>query len=242
MKREPLMSVAYFNEAISYLRSTIAERKAKLQNSATTLKKPQVLARANMRDCCELLISRYSVGEPVGDLSDGIEPIICAWEQALTLEPTSPNDFTYIDDYVRTLWLTSICLIFNVSEPLWQRLLVCAGNEGQDMLFERLVSSRTSGRKQASTLQHMEPYGMLNRAAAYGSTEDASQFLKVWYKGMRNVGWYDNHKGQDGGGFFGYWAIEVAGAVVACGIDDTKLLDLPYYPKDLAAYGKSIRR
>lgn len=239
-KREPLMTDAYFSDAITYMQATLADRTAKLEGgNASSIKKPYVLARANFRDRCELLIARYSAGEPVAALAGEVEPIVAAWEKALATPGSQPNDLTYLDDYVRSLWLLSLGLIFKVDDTVWKRLLACMGGEGQDTLVERLASRRTAGRPQARSLLHPEPYALLDQAAALVSPDHMARFLKAWYPGLREVGWHDSHKGPDGGGFFGYWAIEAAGVAVAFGMDDAPFRDMPFYPVDLADFGRS---
>src|SRR5205807_8050126 len=45
-----------------------------------------------------------------------------------------------------------------------------------------------------------------------------AQFLKSWYKNLKDTYWYECHKRPQGGGFFGYWSMEAAGAVKAFGM------------------------
>lgn len=229
-------------ESIDYLQSTIAERTQKLDNDNGQLKKPQVFTYANFQDQCELLIARYSAGEPVSALAGDLQAIVAAWERSLASAPSSPNDLGYIDDYVRSLWIVSLALIFRADDALWQRILVCAGNEGRDRLFERLVARRTAGRLPATALLHPRSYAFLDQAAEKTSADEVVRFLTAWYPALKDIGWYDCHKGPDGGGFFGYWAIEGAGVAVAFGIDDASFRDMPYYPKDLADHGRESSR
>jgi Domain of unknown function (DUF1911)/Domain of unknown function (DUF1910) len=238
-KREPLMTDAYFNEAITDLHTSIEEREAKLASMPPALKKPHILARANFVGRLELLLTRYSAGEPVVDLVSAFEPIVAAWERTLSHEAASPNDLAYLDDYVRSLWLVSLGIIFDTPDDVWKRLLTCMGNEGRDQLVERLVARRTPGRPAATALLHPGVYAPLDKAATSLAAQEVARFLKGWYAGLRDVGWHDAHKGPDGGGFFGYWAVEAAGVVVAFGLDDAALRGLPSYPADLSAHGLS---
>jgi hypothetical protein len=233
------MTEAYFQEAIDYIQSTITERAGKLQNNTGQIKKPQILAQANFRDQCELLVARYSAGHPVDTLTNDLAAVVSAWEASLATPGSSANDLSYLDDHVRSLWIVSLGLIFRVDDDLWERILACAGNEGQDRMFERLVSTRTPGRAPASKLLHPRAYAFLDSAAQKKSPEEMIRFLKAWYPALQEIGWYDSHKGPEGGGFFGYWAIEAAGVAVVFGIDDSTFKDLPYYPKDLADHGRS---
>lgn len=115
------MTGAYFQEAIDHIQSTVAERAAKLKNTTGQIKKPQVFAHANFRDQRELLVARYSAGEPVDTLANGLDALVSAWETALSTPGSSANALAYLDDYVRSLWIVSLALIFGASDALWQR-------------------------------------------------------------------------------------------------------------------------
>ena len=63
-------------------------------------------------------------------------------------------------------------------------------------------------------------------------------YLKKWYRGMRNCYWHDRHKARSDAGFFGYWAFEAGLVTLLWDIDDTPYRDLPYYPKDLVDHAR----
>lgn len=188
MKREPLMTPAYFAQAITDIRAAIVQRTAKLDDPGASLKKPQILAHANFTDQCELLLSRYSAGEPVTALTGDLKAVVAAWERWLACAPPPANDLRYLDDYVRSLWIVSLGLIFRVSDALWHRNLACAGDEGQDRLFERLAACRTAGRRQTDTLLHPRAYTLLDQAATQASAPLMARFLTAWYPAMREIG------------------------------------------------------
>jgi hypothetical protein len=144
-----------------------------------------------------------------------------------------------IDDYVKSLWLLSFALLFDVDQPTLDRLLRCIGNEGKDLLFERLVSTRITGRRAAEKLVWPRPYEPLYRAIGSSPAEKPEllqKFLKSWYKSLKQCYWHECHKGPKGGGFFGYWAIEAAGVAKTFAIDDGAFRDMPYYPRDLVRH------
>ena len=240
MKREPLMTQAYFEEAAQYLESTISKRSIDLDNPSA-FKKPQILARANFRDSCELLITRYSKGDPVSELYADFEAIIGHWERFQSFGEHGQTNFEYLDDYVRSLWIASLARVFNADGNTWDRLLRCAKNEGHDRLFERIASVRPSDRAPATRLAHSEIYEPLDSVwDLQGDSQltKISAFLGSWYKKLNDIGWHDCHLGPEGGGFCGYWAMEVAAVVIACDIDDSSFRDFPYYPKDLTAFAR----
>jgi hypothetical protein len=63
-----------------------------------------------------------------------------------------------------------------------------------------------------------------------------AKFLTAWRPGMSKTYWRDCHRGPEGGGYFGYWCFETAGAVRVFVMDDSAFRDNVYYPKDLAAH------
>lgn len=63
------------------------------------------------------------------------------------------------------------------------------------------------------------------------------QYLKTWYKGMKDCYFYDLHKNK-GLLFFGYWAFEAAMVTVLYDLDDSDYSHMLYYPKDLVAYAR----
>ena len=110
-----------------------------------------------------------------------------------------------------------------------------ARSAAKDALFEALIATRTPGRKQTDTLLHENIFRPLFSAIfAKGESRAAfvKRYLKDWYGAFRRAYWHDSHKGPEGGGFFGYWAVEVAGVVEAFGMDDAAFRDMPYYPRD----------
>ena len=164
--------------------------------------------------------------------------VIHAYEAHAGGPAFTPYDFADLDSYVVALWLVSFALIFKVDDTLWSRLLACIGNESKDALYETLVATRTPNRVQAQGLSHPRIFEPLFKAiSAKGESRDAflERYLKGWYGAFSNAYWHDSHKGPEGGGYFGYWAVEIAGVVAAFDMDDSPFRGMPYYPKDLIA-------
>ena len=236
-QREPLMSSGYFDGKVGYLEKTMKDRLQKLQDQPTVYTKPEVFLYSNFRNSYQLIFLDYSRGESIEALKTRFAPVVAAWEQYQASPKSEINNFSAVDDYVVSLWLLSFAILFDVDDALLNRLLKCIGNEGKDLLFERLVATRVNGRKAANGLIHPKPYELLYKAIeASGDARDKlmTQFLKTWYKSLKDTYWYECHKGPQGGGFFGYWSIEASGVVKAFGMDDRAFRDMPYYPKDLA--------
>ena len=187
------------------------------------------------------LILRYSRGDAVAELKPLFPPIIPDWEHYLAAPYSDKflivaEDASTLENYVLALWMVSLARIFEVDESLFGRLLKCIGNEGKDILLERLIAGKTAGIAKADTLVFPKIYSPLLAAIDAEAKERPrlfKAFLDNWYRNMKPTYWYENHKGPGGGGFFGYWAIEAAGVVKTFGIDDSSFRDVPYYPTDL---------
>jgi hypothetical protein len=199
----------------------------------------------------EFPILLYSAGALIEEVKSAFTRVPEAWgaydalaDQAYpeSEKPQRPTFIASQETYVTALWIVSLALIFNVDDEIFSRLVQLAdskgkgNNEGQDLLYEKLVSSRLSGRKPADKLLYPKPYKLLYDA--FAAQRDAraelfEQFLTQWYPGAKGVYWHDSHKSRTGEGFFGYWAIEAAGAVKAMKADDSSFRDMPYYPRDL---------
>lgn len=235
-KREPLMDEAFFVDSLQYIDKIIDSRSTKLREQPELYKKPTTLLWANFRDRYQQIFLGYSLNENVPQLAARFPAVVDAYETYLRDKKAAATDLRDLDEYIVSLWLVSFALLFRVDESLWQRLLACIGNEGRDALFEALIATHGPNRKGAIDLLHPAIFQPLfNAIAAKGESRNAhiKTYLKNWYKSLRATYWIDSHKGPKGGGFFGYWAVEVAGLVAAFQMDDTPFRDMPYYPKDL---------
>jgi Domain of unknown function (DUF1911)/Domain of unknown function (DUF1910) len=231
--REPLMPEAFFAETLRYIDEAISTRDAALQERPV---RPQIGLYANFRDRYEQIFLGYSSDETVNQLASRFPAVVDAYEAYVRCPAHTPPDLADLDRYVVSLWLVSFAILFCVDDSLWHRLLSCIGNEGRDALFEAVVAARSPNRKKATGLLHAKIFqSLFDSIAAEGEQRSVliRQYLKAWYKALKNGYWVDSHKGKDGGGFFGYWAVEAAGVVAAFGMDDAAFRDMPYYPRDL---------
>jgi len=235
-KRESLFAENFFFESIRYSEAIIASRAEKLRLQPDVYKKPQTFKYATFGDRYRLIFLEYSVGSDLKSMSARFPACVDAYEDYLRCEVHEETDFSSLDDYLISLWLLNFALIFEVEDELVTRLLKCIGNEGRDSLFEKLVSTRVAGRKPAVELAFPTIFDPLARATVAAAAERERlirQYLESWYKAMKSAYWHDAHKGPDGGGFFGYWAMEVAGVVKAFKVDDAAFRNMRYYPRDL---------
>lgn len=201
----------------------------------------------------ELTLIRYSRGDPIGELAQYFPLLMDMWEEAERLGKDvwdADTQFTRHtwrvnkDFYMDSFWLVGLALALEIPDDQWQRLLALIGNQGQDILLDRVIASRQPGRKIGGKLCFPKPYRHLLAAVDAPKDEQAVKllhFLDRWYPelaGGRSVMsrpyWYDRHPPNlEGGGYFGYWCIEAVAAVKAFGLDDSLCLGHPHYPGDL---------
>src|SRR5690606_6962558 len=162
-------------------------------------------------------------------------------------------DLSNLNHYQWCFGLIGLALALEVPDVHWQRLLALVGQEGEDVLLDKVVACRQSGRRIGSALLHDRPYGRLLTCLELGGDQQARllrDFLDHWYPELARTGkqrlwWYDygdpvKHP-LEKGSYFGRWCIEAVAAVKSFGIDDTDCLDHPYYPGDLVQDGRSPR-
>lgn len=154
-----------------------------------------------------------------------------------------------LDHHVVCFWLVGFAIIFNVSEKLWNRLLVLVDNEGEDGPLDRLISTRQKDRLIGTKLSHSQPYSRLLRALEAPKDLQAAllyDFVDKWYSELNREGtkrspaiyqrpyWYTfGDENFDGGAYFGRWCVEAVAIVKAFGLDDSLCLGHENYPGDL---------
>ncbi len=240
MKREKLMSEEYFREQIEYTKYIIKNRLDKLKNdTAGVYKYPIIFMYANARDSLHDLVLTYSAGDTVESMKALFLPAIEAQHEYIKYTWADGNkniDVEDLDSYMTMLWLISFAIILKVDEHTWNRLLAFVDIAGTDTLFDILIATKYTHRPISKIVHHEKIFATL--LEVFTAEKDDRQdilmkYMKHWYTSMRNVYWHDNHKGPDGGGFFGYWAIEAAAVCVALSIGHEKLDSMDYFPKDL---------
>lgn len=208
-----------------------------------------------------LMLRRYSRGDALSEIAQHFGPSLDAWEEAEVLGRkvwTFEQQYTRhawqvnFDHYILCFWLVGLALSLEVPDEQWSRLVALLGNDGEDALLDRVIATRTFGRKIGSSLCFEKPYGRL-LAAVDASTERQPgllrDFVERWYEEIGTIGragrakqavpyvhpyWYKfGNDNFEGGAYFGRWCVEAVAAVKAFGIDDSLCLGHEHYPGDL---------
>lgn len=215
-------------------------------------------------DYARLMLRKYSSGTPIRDLVQHFPGLLDAWELSNRLseevckehhlQTCRDWDFslTNLNHYNWCFWLVGLALALEVPDDQWQRLLALVGCEGEDVLLDRVIASRSPARRTGTTLLHAKPYARLLKAVDAPKDQQATllrDFVEHWYAELKRPApknkkappvepfWYiygDPEKSPlEKGSYFGRWCIEAVAAVRAFGLDDSLCLGHEHYPGDL---------
>jgi hypothetical protein len=258
MMRDNLASEAYWNKWVAYVTKQITDmiEECKIPAKDTNYY-PQYVFELT-KNYWELMLYRYSRGDPIQELVQYFAPMLDAWEESKRLgkdvwtpeQQYTRNTWTVnLDLYIVSFWLVGLALTLEISEDLWQRLLVLIGNEGNDILLDRIIATRSPQRKIGDKLCHPKPYQRLLKAIDAPVNQQPqllSAFVDNWYAELNRPNanemaavyarpyWYNfGNRNLEGGAYFGRWCVEAVAAVKALGLDDSLCLGHRHYPGDL---------
>ena len=260
--RDALKDEAWFERWVRYDIERIAQMQDKLRTPAANRAYEPQYAFELATGILESMLRRYSRGDAVAELGALFAPLLDAWETAERLgagvwtEEQQQRRHAWslnLDHYVQSFWLVGLALALERPDAEWQRLLRLVGNEGEDVLLDRVIASRQPGRRIGTTLCHPQPYRSLLDAvdaAPAAQPKLLRAFVERWYTGLDRPPkkglspqtalyerpYWHRYDSVDGA-YFGYWCVEAVAAVKAFGIDDGACLGLPHYPGDLLRAG-----
>ncbi|WP_374411184.1 PoNi-like cognate immunity protein [Hydrogenophaga sp.] len=261
MIRAPLGGQAYWDEWTVYSEGRFQHmQEIASQTSGDANYRPQYVFEI-AKDNYEQILRRYSRGDPITELSVYFPPLLDAWEQSEALGQsvwTEQQQYTRhawavnLDHYIVCFWLVGLALSLNIPDDQWNRLTALVGNDGEDELLDRVIASRTPGRKIGTKLCHPKPYQRLLKGVNAPPEQQAQllqDFVQHWYQDLNRPPkpglsemtamydrpyWYTyGNRNFEGGAYFGRWCVEAVAAVKAFGIDDSLCLGHEHYPGDL---------
>lgn len=260
MIRDLLCNKDYWDQWVSFGDSRITQMQDNLQTPAGDPSyEPQYVAELSQTNW-EQIIRRYSRGDPIDGLAVYFPPMLDAWEESERLGKSvwTPAQMhirhtwaVNIDCYHGHFWKIALALLLDIPEDQWQRLIALVGNEGEDILLDRLIASRSPERRIGTELCFPKPYARLLAAIEAPPARQAKLlkgFLDHWYAELGRYAkharvpqlnpytepyWYTFAKHNlMGGAYFGQWCLEAAAAVKAFGLDDNLCLGHRHYPGD----------
>ncbi|MDO8926269.1 MAG: DUF1911 domain-containing protein [Sideroxyarcus sp.] len=257
MIRAPMGDQVYWDKRAEFLSNAIKEKFELLNKPSSNPTYEAQFTFDLSKYHVNLVLRRYSRGDPIRDLSQPFLGLLDAWELSNKLSAEicakhnlkTCRDWTFelsnLNHYNWCFWLVGLALALEIPEEQWQRLLALIGGEGEDVLLDRVIASRSPNRKIGIALLHKKPYARLLKAIDATKDQQAvllRDFVEHWYaelarKGNQQLWWYiygDPVKHPlEKGSYFGRWCIEAVAAVKAFGLDDSLCLGHEHYPGDL---------
>ncbi|MCA7928494.1 DUF1911 domain-containing protein [Burkholderia cepacia] len=258
MTRDSLAPRSYWDKWIEYSHNRIADMLARCKEpSANPGYRPQYVFELALNHL-ELILNRYSRGDSVTVLSQYLPGLLDAWEESVKLGESVFTDeqkalrrswARNLDFYIISFWLVGFALTLEIPDDQWRRLINLIGNEGEDVLLDRVIASRDHDRKIGAELRHPKPYKRLLDAVNASASDQPRMlrsFVENWYRELDRPDkkggvpaiyakpyWYGFDENIDGGAYFGFWCVEAAGTVKALNLDDSLCAGLKHYPWDL---------
>lgn len=208
-------------------------------------------------DILRLTLRRYSHGEQICELAQMFSQLLDTWELSNSLADEvcaqhglkSCRDWVFdlsdLNHYLWCFWLIGLALALRIPDEQWSRLLTLIGEEGRDVLLDRVIASRQPSRIVGEVLLHEKPYALLLKAIDSPKEQQAlllHEFVNGWYpqlnrRGKQQPWWYNYGDPEkhplEMGSYFGRWCIEAVAAVEAFKLDDSQCVGHPHYPGDL---------
>lgn len=199
---------------------------------------------------------QYSAGAALAALRAFFPTVLSGWEDYakchVAFHGTSraggrkvPHLDLYDDDFWSAIRLTSFAICLGYTDLL-PRVAALWDYENDDMdgLLERLVAPYVPGRGTPpdKCTRHLPYFKTIKIFAAAPEQRPAlmAKYLDEWYKASRREPYYESHtKGRDHN-YKGYWSFEAAAISVLLEIDDSSYRDKPFYPAELADYGRQF--
>lgn len=247
----------FWSKWIKHSEDNIVKDRAQINTpSGNPVYRPQFVWDVS-RDILRLMLRRYSQGDPVSDLKKLFPDILDMWELSNRLADEVCAEYhletcrdwifelSSLNHYIWCFWLVGLALVLDIPDDQWRRLLALVGEEGKDILLDRVIVSRQPSRVIGSVLLHDKPYNRLLKAIDAPKEQQAIRlraFVNYWYpelnrRGQEQPWWYqygDPEKHPlEKGSYFGRWCIEGVAAVKAFDLDDSLCLGHENYPGDL---------
>lgn len=248
----------YWDEQVSLDSGAIKKRTAMLaQESKNPVYDPEY-SFGTSRYCLSLILSRYSRGDDINELSQYFAPMLDMWELSNRLSDeickehnlTSCRDWVFsfknLNHYNFCFWLVGLGILLDVDEDIWHRLITLIGDEERDFLLDSIISYRYPNREiNRDKTHHQKPYKRLIKAINAPKDKQAillQEFVENWYKELTrkqpNELWWHMadtpiKRVMELGVYNGHWCIEAAVCAKVFDIDDSLCLNHPHYPKAL---------
>ncbi|KVU27923.1 hypothetical protein WK57_23730 [Burkholderia ubonensis] len=252
-RRQRFISERYYNWLSDFLVKSIDKWSRILPANGSEAQKHATAASYRADGRFELMMLRYTAGEPIASLRGDLDLIVTDYEEYAKFQGREferPNWPPFLlgelKDYERAMQLIGLCYLLHRRDLLPRiAALEDPSYRAQDTLYEDLLAYSLEGRTDVDTWFH-EPYrDCIN--SVYGDSDeesltDLNSYLENWYSSMSSVDWHDSHLdlSEERGLYFGYWAVEAAALAYLLELDDASLHEHIVYPKDLVEFARTF--
>ncbi|MCT7298910.1 PoNi-like cognate immunity protein [Ralstonia sp. CHL-2022] len=253
-RRQRFISEQYFKWLAGFSVDSIEKWSKLLPANGSEDSKRAIAASLRAENRFELLLLRYTAGEPIAPMREELDKVIADYEEYAkyqSKEFESPNwpafRLSELNEYERAMQLIGLCYLLHRRDLLPRiAALEDPTYRAQDTLYEDLLAYGMDGRVDVDQWFHESYRDCIN--SIYGDSDeeslaDLNTYLDKWYASMRGVNWHDSHLdlSEERGLYFGYWAIEAAALAYLLELDDTLLREHIVYPKDLVDFARSFQ-
>ncbi|GKT24261.1 PoNe immunity protein domain-containing protein [Acidovorax sp. SUPP3334] len=200
-------------------------------------------------DLCMFSLQNCILQYGRGDTLEEIRPTIWTWVEANEIKARivkaipsersgqkSMYQRVTLDTVYDALTMMAFAKALHFKPEEMKRLINAIGHPGEDALIDEAARALGDAQRPvAEACKFPKVYDPLLEVWRCDPAERPAKLLafsKVWKKKIKPIYWSDSLNGADGA-YFGYWCFDVALTAIVLGIDDEKLRDNPYYPKDL---------
>ncbi|KVM75108.1 hypothetical protein WJ60_32720 [Burkholderia ubonensis] len=252
-RRQRFLDQRYFDWYAQFLKDTNEHWRFSLPANGSEAEQKATAAWLRALGQFQLLLLGFTAGAAIEPMRSDLEEVIVSFEEYTKLNriveanPDYPP-FVFSDIYLYelTLQLVGLCHLLHCVDLL-PRIAAMEDPfySGQDTLYEDLLAYELEGRYDVDKWFHDKPYrDLINgfyRDTDEESIADLTHYLDNWYPAMAKAPWHGSHLKQadDGGTYYGYWAIEAAAAAFLLELDDSSFRDHLLYPKDLVDFARS---
>lgn len=198
-RRQRFISEQYFNWLSAFQVKSIEKWTHTLPVNGTVAVKRATAAWLRATDQFELMMLKYTAGEPIAKMRHELEAVVYAYEEYASRQRGARNDqqwpallLTELPDYERAIQLIGLCHLLR-RRDLLPRIAVLedAIYRGQDTLYEDLLAYGMEGRVDVDQWYHESYRDCINSIYVDGDDESVdylNAYLENWYAAMESVG------------------------------------------------------
>jgi hypothetical protein len=248
-RRDPLLTLPVYDDQKDFFQDDRTKSYNIVNNSENVLDHRSGVSWSITLDKFEYAVLEYSVGCDLEQCEALIQNALNELERHKTQFPHKSFLYWEPDSFQFLLWSMSFTVLSGKPDAL-QTIVRMLGKNPQDnddpllsILLARLGYiglPRLDHLAFPKSYQHL--YNVIKGDGVSPTKEERqkslTQYLRGWYKGMKDCYWYNRHKARFPT-FFGYWAFEAALVTLLYDLDDSSYSHMLYYPKDLVAHARS---